>query len=441
MALLLVLSRKMSMSEDKKRSNQQNPMSSKNNLRHGQTAKLSGHIFRTKRMLCLCLVATIALLAAQVYFVFVSPPAWINPPSRIGICDFQAYWAAFHVTLGGGNPYDSEQVLALQKQVLTYPTEAQVFLNPPWTLAILSPVLALPFAVARWLWLFLNVLFAVGAVLLWRKYTDTARPAVSWHIIGAFFFMPVLTNLWVGQLSLLILVSTLYAMLCLKNQRNILAGLALLPLTMKPHYLLVFLVIMAYWLLREKRWQTLLSASLGMIAILVLTYCLQANLFSMWLNMNFSPLVWKTPTLATLLRHLQFNYTGVVPSWPTIALPLIGVVSTLLWLFRKPRNINWPELLPPALGLSLIVSPYAWPHDFSLLLPIHLWALSLASWPTRSFDERRFILLGTWAIQLAVLVVGFIVINLEVMVWFPYVMLGWWWTLTRRFVAHDRNEA
>src|SRR5262245_61634802 len=58
----------------------------------------------------------------------------------VRVADFGNYWCAARINLAGGNPYDHEQVLALERTIEPERTVAQMPWGPPWALALVSPL-------------------------------------------------------------------------------------------------------------------------------------------------------------------------------------------------------------------------------------------------------------------------------------------------------------
>ena len=120
--------------------------------------------------------------------------------------DFVEYWSAARVLADGGDPYDAAQLLPIQRVVTGDPDLKEVvsLWTPPWTLPVYGAFGFEPFAVARYVWLALQLLLiAVSVELLWRTYGGT--PSLLPHLL-AVGFAPVFWTLFFGQNTGLLLL-------------------------------------------------------------------------------------------------------------------------------------------------------------------------------------------------------------------------------------------
>src|SRR5207245_11666086 len=92
-----------------------------------------------------------------------------SDPHLLGFGDFINYWAPGRLNAHGHNPYSSENLLPLQREIGLPGDEPKPMFYPSWAFAILMPFGLLPFGLSRLLWLVMNlgvVLFCADR--LWR---------------------------------------------------------------------------------------------------------------------------------------------------------------------------------------------------------------------------------------------------------------------------------
>src|SRR5262249_4718582 len=96
------------------------------------------------------LLALLALVAAALWLAnaYLRSNTMPRPP------DFLQVWAAGRLTLDGGNPYDGEQMFALQAANRIPSGYASMMWVPPWGLALAIPIGALPIDAAQVVWVY-----------------------------------------------------------------------------------------------------------------------------------------------------------------------------------------------------------------------------------------------------------------------------------------------
>jgi hypothetical protein len=62
------------------------------------------------------------------------------------------------------------------------------------------------------------------------------------------------------------------------------------------------------------------------------------------------------------------QYTGVLPTWPMLTIPVFSFIACSLYLYRRCRPVRWETLTPPLLCFSLGTSNYGWVFDQSVLV-------------------------------------------------------------------------
>ncbi|MEJ1382335.1 MAG: glycosyltransferase family 87 protein [Candidatus Sedimenticola sp. (ex Thyasira tokunagai)] len=351
---------------------------------------------------------------------------WENHPSDFGTRDFVAFWSAFHAVKDGKNPYSMSEIYPFQSHVIKDEVSTQAFLNPPWSLAVLAPVIALDFASARFFWIVLNIIFLFVTITLILNYLHSPGLVGINNFLAAVLFLPSFWTLWLGQPTVFLTACFAAAVTAILKGRGWLAGLLLIPLTLKPHLFLVVGVVLAVYVLRRKSLPLIVSFITGFLTLQLVTYLFEPKIYTYWLNMEFSPLILKTSSLVTMLRESIMLFSGSLMDWPVVAVPAIGTALSLPWFLRRLGECDIELLIPPALCISLGIAPYAWLHDFALLLVCQATLLVLVARmkpPSTIKMEIIFMLLG---LQLAIVITISITHGLQYVFWVPWAMLTIW---------------
>jgi hypothetical protein len=281
------------------------------------------------------------------------------------VADFGAYWSAARVNLAGGNPYDPQQVLPLERRIEPERTTALPIYAPPWSIALVTPFAWPDFRAARLAWLAFTVVGILAAVLdLWALYGG--RPERRWAVIVlAFTFYPVLQLLGLGQLSGVHLFALTGFLAAERRGRPILAGLFASLGVVKPQTAGFFALVVALWLLDRRRWGVLLGGVLGVLVLTALAVVPNPHCFAQyraWMA-GGGPTEWIPPTPGSLLRALAGG-----AFWPALIPPILGVVFVAGWYRSRRARWDWPRDVQPVAFAMFFCSPYAWIYDECLLL-------------------------------------------------------------------------
>ncbi|HEX7262610.1 MAG TPA: glycosyltransferase family 87 protein [Candidatus Dormibacteraeota bacterium] len=290
-------------------------------------------------------------LALVVVLIALALDFW-NPSEPIGI-DFHTYEAAARVGLhdGWSHIYDQSLVAAAQKELVPGQI-AQPFLSPPptaWLAALLAPV---PYWPSYYLWAaFTLVVFALA--LLW---SSSDRGLVRW--VGA---AAVLTPWWVlhavhlGQVVPLVAAGVLLSWRFAREHRDVMAGLALALLFVKPNTAL--LVPLA--LLVAGRYR--LFATVAAMAAAVL-FVAAVTMGAAGISAYVSQLTGTLPSGAdSLTLERALGVAGPI----ALGLRVVIVAVSLIAAFRL-RGSPGLVIAAGTLG-SLLVAPYLHGSDLCLL--------------------------------------------------------------------------
>ena len=287
----------------------------------------------------------------------------------VGGHDFIAYWSANEVSLEGGDPYDEAALQAVQQEIHPrYRDGPQRFWNPPWALALLAPVVTLPFHVAASLWLVISVLAGAGCVAVaWRLFVEDTWAVPPLALGAALLFQPFMEALALGQLSTVLTLCVLGGLLALREGRDVLAGVLLAVAVVKPQAWLLVGVVVGMHVLHARRWAVLASGCVAAGVLVSVSLALHPSVWAGWNPTEGSPTHWHSATIAGWIRA-ALQEGGSAPTWPVAAVPVTAVILTAVWARHHREHLPWANL-PRVLVLSVLVAPYAWLADSTLIWP------------------------------------------------------------------------
>jgi alpha-1,2-mannosyltransferase len=285
--------------------------------------------------------------------------------------DFLSFWQAGRAVLRGQSPYPLLDALPAVADRLTFAP----FVYPAPAAYWLAPLAILPFAVAKALFLVLNL----GSIVLALRLLGVR----DWRCHAAVFAsVPVVAGASLGTFSPLLLLGAAAAWRY--RDRTVRVGLIVAALVVAK----LFLWPLWFWLVYTRRFgAAALSAAAGVTLTVV-----------GWWGIGFAGLH-EYPQLLSRLTELvgtnsyspyalihAFGVSGAT----TQRLVLAGgalLAAVAAWRFRAVRTDE--RSFVAALGLALLLTPILWPHYLVLLyVPIALlrrsmgllWLLPLLMW-------------------------------------------------------------
>lgn len=230
---------------------------------------------------------------------------------------------------------------------------------------VLQPFAALPYEMARAIWLVTIAAALALFVLLWRGERRPVAIALCWSFPVAFGFA-------LGQDTGFVLLVAAAAVLLWQQNRFFLAGLCVALLAFK----ITFLLALAIPFLRSRR--AALGIATGVAAQLAFSFAIEPGWVGHYLTVLRENALDPEPLKMIGIRSLA----SVLP-WPGIAFAL-GFAALMFWLWRIATDAPIIDGVSSSLAIALIAAPHCYVYDGVLLIPLLAKFASLENWPGRA---------------------------------------------------------
>jgi len=366
------------------------------------------HLMVVLRYILVGVVVLLGLARLRIILVLIGSPATYQDRDI-----FQEYLMA-KALISGVNPYlplnELAQMFIGNFSFLPHPAP-----YPPFVAILSTPLLLFSLNNVIVVWFVIEV---VGLIAIAGMLTTLWRGRVEWvHAIFILFLLlawyPVMVDLLYGQLTILLTTLLLAALLALRKENKILAGVLIgLSVAIK-----MFAWPLIIYFALKKDWRTLLTScltaiGLNLIALLVMgfgpimDYYLQvtrqvATIYQSFLT-NYS--LWSIGY--RLFEGTQPNGVDFVSAPPLINMPQIAplvsaglaaafLLAGLIWAIRsRDRDIAFAILV----CVIIAISPISWDHYYVMIiislaiLSLNLSDHSFPTWPTILFIIIAFML-------------------------------------------------
>jgi len=294
--------------------------------------------------------------------------------------DFIGYWAAGQQLVHHANPYDADAVLKLEKSVGLGDQEIKITPSPPAGLSLVLPLGFLRAKTGLVLWLMLQIACLAASIgILWML---NGSPPTRLHLF-CFLFAPVVACIMAGQLGIFCLFG-IVLFFWLHETQPFLAGVALLPCSLKPHLFLPIALVLILWSIWKKSPRVVAGFLLALAASYAAVAAFDPHAWGQYVEMlrvagmkdRFAPTFSAQLRLQVAPRAVWLQY-----------LPLGATCIWAGWYYWTRRECwNWLEQGSLVLLVSLLCTPYAWITDESVLLPAVLVGMY------RAVDTKRSLL-------------------------------------------------
>ncbi|MBI3167962.1 MAG: DUF2029 domain-containing protein [Chloroflexi bacterium] len=252
---------------------------------------------------------------------------------------------------------------------------------PLWTVVVMLPLVIWTPKTAILLMFICNMLMLSASLALFMIVFDWELTpvllALSISLSG--FFLPVLSSLWLGQLtvfSLFILALTLY---CYLKQYDVWLGIVLGLSFIKPQIMLLLTGLLLVWALSQKKWKVLLGFGGVMLALVSISLPFASSpsqIIGGGIQSHLTDYILFTSTIWGVALTLSWSW--LVPLAISITLLLwVGWLWLPLFRGRSPSANRAIFIFSAAVIVNLIAIPYSWMHNLALLLLPAGYSLSL----------------------------------------------------------------
>ena len=310
--------------------------------------------------------------------------------------DFWTFWAAARALSAGLSPYHIANLAAVAGP-LPHPRPGP-FLSPIFVAQTMAPLGALPFGVARLLWLGISLLcVAVTLPLLLRL----GGMAVGGTVLAAgavlcMAFQPLSFTLWLGQTDTLVVAAVAAGWYALQRGRPLLGGLAAAVAAVDPHLLAGLGLYLLFRAVARRDRLPLLGFAIGGVVALGLCW-LHPAMTTYWLRVTLPRAQaaaiepWDTLSWLQAWSELLGPHLAI---FPTVALD-VTLVLLSFGLWARADATPARDLAVVAV-LTLATTTFAYNQDYTLLLlAVPFFA---ARWRSGGSDTRT----GLLAFALAV---------------------------------------
>lgn len=243
---------------------------------------------------------------------------------------------------------------------------------PLWTVIAMLPFIVWQPATAMLVWWACNLVMLAASLALFMTLFDWELTPLRFASIVSLagFFLPTLTSLWLGQLtifSLLILGLTLRFHV---QRRGLWLGVALALSFIKPQVMLLLAGLFLLGALRQRCWRVLLGFGAMMLALVTVSIPFISSarqIIGGGIASHLGTYILKTSTVWGLSMSL-----GI--SWIVPLLITLGLLAWLGWVWLPFLKGDWVDtnrmlfLSSAAVTVNLVVIPYSWMHNLALLL-------------------------------------------------------------------------
>lgn len=252
---------------------------------------------------------------------------------------------------------------------------------PLWTVAAMLPFSVWEPPIAMTLWFACNLLMlSASLAILLTLFDWKISPALLGFLIPlSALFLPVLSSLWLGQLtifSLFILVLTVWFF---QREQWTWLGMALGLSFIKPQVMILLVGLILTWALYRRRWRVWTGFGAVMLLLVLISLPFVSNagqLIGGGISRHLGTFLQWTSTIWGLALELGLSWLAPAAVSSALAAWLGWLCLPFLREERTPANRRL-FLFSAVVLVNLIILPYSWMHNLALLLLPAAYCLSL----------------------------------------------------------------
>lgn len=292
--------------------------------------------------------------------------------------DFICYWSAGQQLVHHRNPYDAADILALERSGGFTASRPEFMRNMPTALFMAYPLGFLGERAASIVWsiLILGAL-VVSIQMLWMM---QGRRNDGLKLLG-YCFPPALACLICGQVAVFLLLGVVL-FFYYYHDRPVIAGFGMFLCALKPHLFVPFGLAFFIWSVGRRQYRVLASA---------LGFVLASAALALWMD----PHAWAHYSAMMKSQHLVNEFIPTVSLFFRLLIdphlfwlqfvPVIAGACWGVWYFMRNRaQWDWRKHGLVLLLVSVLVAPYSWFMDETIVLPAIMAGLYCVSGAKRS---------------------------------------------------------
>jgi len=221
------------------------------------------------------------------------------------------------------------------------------------------------------LWVLLLLASLVASVQMIRAMHSVPKNLL--HLL-AYSFAPALSCLLAGQVSLFVLLG-LVLFLRLHRSHPFLAGASLWLCLLKPHLFLPFGVVLLLWIFFTRSYRILSGTAVALGISSAIATIMNPLVWTQYAQMMGSARVDRLPIpcLSTMLRQFVFPHTLWLQCLPAG----LGCLWAIVYCMKHRNEWDWIHNGSILMLVSVLVAPYSWFMDQSVLIPALLHGIYL----------------------------------------------------------------
>lgn len=310
-------------------------------------------------------ISTRSFIILIILFIILVGFIWqVVTTTPIGGNDFIGYWSATYLLHLGQDPYSPNLMGEVQRTQTGSTLDFTIMAwNPPLLFVFLLPLAWMPFTVAKFAWLMINIFSVLTAILmLTQLFMAGEKPGIQLaFILFAIGFPAVLAGLFMGQVTFLVFWSVIACMWLINKERWFWAGAVLILTVVKPHVALLPVIYLLSYMTQRRRFQGWLGLGIAGLSCVIVLLLFRQNILSDLLGeTTIAQVSWATPTLGGLLSYLGITEAARYLIFLFLPLPF--------YLVMFPRRFT--QEFSVAL-LTLVTVPttfFGWSYDQTILL-------------------------------------------------------------------------